>query len=837
MVRNETEISNIREEVSQLLLTFYNDNKTPKTDTLYKMLDDILFAMNESTNITITNCDGTILYVNNKFCQLSKYDKEEIVGQNHRIINSGYHSKQFFNHMWHTIMSGEIFRGEIQNRAKDGSLFWVFSVIVPFLDEDGKPYQFISFQTDITEKKQQESQFKSNFIRTFQSLQNGIFKARKDKDGTCIFTMSEGKLMEEIGSSSTIILSKTPFELYESHIAATIQKYLEEAFRGKKVNYELELYGKYVYVELNPIEQNGEVYEVVGTVYDFSEFRDVQKKLKVNEERYQSLINYSHEYITTLDKNGTIIHMNPNTMKMLGLDESTFGKVNVVEATVEEERPVIADYFDKAVLGEVQFFEFEVKNNGQRRFLNVTLVPIVIDNEIEDVYSIGKDITDEKLIQERNAYLAHHDDLSKLPNRRWMEQKIEDVIEEAEKNEQKFAVLSIDLDRFKSINDTLGHFVGDELLQQIAARLQQNIINNDRAYVARMGGDEFMILCPNFEREEDVTSIAQNLLECLEEPFYIHGSELLITTSIGIVFYPEHGDNITQLMKRVDVALYKSKELGRNMYQIYDSSMHRENYQSFVMERDLRKALMNDEFIAYFQPRVDAVSGKTVSAEALIRWNHPEYGLISPGQFIPLAEETGLIIPIGKWMKRRVCEQLVRWRDAGLPLIPISVNISSKRFLQQGFAEDIRRLLEEFKLEGQWLEIEITENSIMRSEEIVQRTLKDLKEMGVKIYIDDFGIGYSSFNYLKTFEIDGLKIDRSFIQNISNKSENASITSAMIKMAQHLKLDVIAEGVETQNELEYLLGENCRFIQGYYFGRPCPIDEFEQTYLQVDLVR
>jgi len=285
-------------------------------------------------------------------------------------------------------------------------------------------------------------------------------------------------------------------------------------------------------------------------------------------------------------------------------------------------------------------------------------------------------------------------------------------------------------------------------------------------------------------------------------------------------------------MKRVDVALYKAKEFGRNMYQIYDSSMNQENYKSFVMERDLRKAIMNDELVAFLQPRVDAITGKVVGAEALVRWNHPEHGLISPGLFIPIAEETGLIIAIGKWMKNKVCEQLVEWRNAGVPLVPISVNISSKRFLQQGFAEEISELLERYELEGKWLEIEITENSIMLNEETVQKTLLDLKEMGVKIFIDDFGTGYSSFNYLKVFKIDGVKIDQSFIRDISHKPENATITSAMIKMAQLLKLEVIAEGVETKEELDFLLGENCRYIQGFYFGKPCPVEEFEHSFLK-----
>ena len=839
MVLYTKKVSNIREGISRILTSSLDSIKIADTDRLHKMLDDIFYAMNESTNITITNRDGTILYVNDKFCELSKYEKNEIVGQNHRIVNSGFHSKEFFEQMWENILSGNTWRGEIQKKAKDGTDFWVFEIIVPFNDDQGQPYRFISFQTDLTEKKQMETQFKTNFIRTFHNLQNGIFKVRKEQDGTLKYTMSEGRLMDALGASNQILLSKSPFDIFEPEVAKIKQESYLEAFEGKRVHYELELNGVLIYVEIVPIKHNGVVTEIVGTVHDFSEFRDIQKQLKVNEERYQSLINYSHEYIITLDKEGNILHMNPQTMQLFGVQENRFGKMNILEVPVEKEHLVLPDHFYKALCGEVQSFEFEVINNVHRRFLNVTLVPTVIDNEIEGVYAIGKDITEEKLVQERNAYLAHHDELTGLPNRRWMEQKIQDSLKLAEKNVHKLAILSLDLDRFKSINDTLGHFVGDELLQQIGNRLQNNIYK-DKIHIARMGGDEFMILCPILDKRDEVTEIARNILNSLENPFYVHGFELLVTASIGIVFYPSCGDHVTRLMKRVDIALYKAKDLGRNMYQIYDPSMNREHYQSFksfIMERDLRKAIINDEFIVHLQPRVDALTGKTVSAEALIRWEHPECGLISPGQFIPLAEETGIIISIGKWVTKKVCEQLVAWRSAGFSLIPISVNISSIRFLQQGFAEDICKLLERFELEGEWLEIEITENSIMRNEEIVQKTLKDLKEMGVKIFIDDFGTGYSSFNYLKTFVLDGIKIDRSFISNISNKPENASITSAMIKMAKQLKLEVIAEGVETIDELEYLLGENCRYIQGFYFGKPCPLEVFETTYLQKDKVQ
>ena len=827
MVQNVKEISKLSEELGQFLSKSFSFERGQETSVLHKILDDILFAMNESTNITIKNHNGEILYVNEKFCQLSKYKKEEIVGKKYNNLTLGLNSRPFYENMIRTIHSGAIWKGEVKNRAKDGSIFWVYEVIVPFINEQDMPYQYICFQTDITKEKLLEQEFKTKFLETFRSLQNGIFKVKKGTNGRMYYTMVEGKLMDEIGANEENLLQRTPSEIFSDEIATIKNEMYRKAFAGQKVNYEIELNGKLIIIDLEPIFNDGIVTELVGTVHDISAFRDVQNELKVNKGRYQSLFNYSHEYIIMLDKSGTILDMSPNVMNMFHLDESSFGKVSLYSELEEEKHEAFEAIFRKAKLGEVQFIEYKLVRNQFEKYFNISLVPTLIDNRIDHIYLIAKDVSEEKVNQARNAYLAHHDELTSLPNRRWMEQSIQSALN----SEQPIALLSLDLDRFKSINDTLGHPVGDGLLVQIANRLLNNI-TNETTFVARMGGDELMILCQSFERKQDVIDLAKEVLELLAMPFYVQGSELLITASIGIVFKPVQKSTVTELMKQVDVALYKAKESGKNMYQVYNYTMNQENYMSYILERDLRKAIINDEFLAYLQPKVDATTGETVGAEALVRWNHPTRGLISPSQFIPLAEETGLIIAIGRLMKKKVCETLIEWRNNGKRLVPISVNISSKRFLQDGFVEEIRDLLKGFQLKGELLEIEITENSIMRNEKNVQRTLKQLKEMGVKIYIDDFGTGYSSFNYLKSFLLHGVKIDQSFIRNIENEPENASITSAMIKMAQSLNLEVVAEGVETQEELDFLVNENCRFIQGYFYGKPCLPNEFEENYLQ-----
>jgi diguanylate cyclase (GGDEF)-like protein/PAS domain S-box-containing protein len=702
-----------------------NKKSTEKISHLYKELTDIKLALDASTIIAITDNQGTIMSINDKFCELSKYNEEELIGQNHRILSSGHHSKGFFRDMWKTIGSGQIWKGELQNKAKDGSLYWVDTTIVPFLNETGKPYQYISIRTDITQRVKMEMELQ-------ESLSN--------------------------------------------------------------------------------------------------ELRSTQRELQENQQHYQSLFEHSQDAVITYDTSSNIVNMNPKAVELFGSLSSKLPDNSTEAMIIKEYQDIRNDCFEKALQGNPQNFDIVMLNkSGRKLILNITFLPIIVDKQIIGVYSIGKDITEQKTIQETNAYLAHHDELTKLPNRRWMEQKLNESLIHAKNLKHQLAVLFFDLDRFKNINDTLGHSIGDRLLEQLSSRLLASI-NKEKQFVARMGGDEFMILCPVIADPEEAIETAKGLLGNLTTPIHIDDFELVVSASIGISIFPKDGTNVDDLMRNADIALYRSKDQGRNMYQVYSPSMKVRSSQSFYLERDLRKAIMNNEFIAHFQPRVNSSTGKVVSAEALIRWNHPKLGLVSPGEFIPLAEEAGLIIPIGKWMKKRVCEQLVAWREAGLPLVPISVNISSQRFLEKSFSNEVRELLDYYQIEGKWLELEITENSLMRNEEYIIQTLNELKDLGIKIYIDDFGTGYSSFNYLKLFRLNGIKIDRSFIRDISGESENAPITTAMIKMAQHLKLEVVAEGVETVEELLFLQEQNCHQIQGFLFGKPCSIDEFEHKF-------
>lgn len=802
---------------------------------LNRELSELKYALDESSILAITDQRGIIQVVNKKFCELSKYTREELIGQDHRMINSGYHSKEFFREMWKTIGSGEVWKGEIQNRTKDGKLYWVHTTIVPILNEKGKPYRYISFRVDITEQKQMEAEFqkslKDDFNQTVNTLENGIFKMKRDADGNIVYTLAEGKLLQSMGFNTESHHNKSPYEVFPKDIASIKLLHYQKAFTGQSVQYEIDLFGRLVYVDVTPIKQGDKVVELVGTVYDITELRNTQKQLQENRLLYQSLFQHSQDAVFTFDTKAKIVTINPATERVLGYSIENFKKKSGAELIVKEYLSIHRSCFEKALKGEPQNFEMAVYHqNGHQIFLNVTYLPIIVDQKITGIYSIGKDITEQKKIQELNAFLATHDELTELLNRRGFEEKLKNVITYSQSSKQKLAIMCIDLDRFKNVNDTLGHMIGDQLLEQISRRL--NIQIGDDNYIARMGGDEFMVLCPSIDMDEEAANVATNILTCLKDPFFIEGYELFMTASIGISIYPTAGDNVIDLMKHADIALYKAKDQGRNNFQIYSAVMDKMSYQSFFLERDLRKALLNHEFIVHLQPRVDSRTRKITSAEALIRWNHPRLGLIPPSDFIPLAEETGLIIPMGKWIKKRVCELLVQWKEAGIPLIPISINISAQRFLQKDFAKSVRETLEEYGVDGEFLEIEITENSLMRNEADVVQTIQDLKKLGIKIYIDDFGTGYSSFSYLKSFKLDGIKIDRSFIHNISSQSENAGITSAMIHLARILKMDVIAEGVETEAELKFLHDHRCNQVQGYLFSKPTTIGAFEKMLVE-----
>jgi diguanylate cyclase (GGDEF)-like protein len=421
-------------------------------------------------------------------------------------------------------------------------------------------------------------------------------------------------------------------------------------------------------------------------------------------------------------------------------------------------------------------------------------------------------------------HMAHHDVLTDLPNRILLHDRLKQAIELARRQGRQLAVLFMDLDQFKHINDSLGHAVGDQLLRSVARRLTGCVRHSDT--ISRQGGDEFVLLLPNIEHAEDAALAAQKMLAAITLPHRIDQHDLHSSVSIGISIYPDDGQDAETLIKNADTAMYHAKESGRDTYKFFEQSLNVRAVQRQSIEASLRRALEGQEFVLYYQPKINLHSGKIVGVEALIRWQHPKRGLLLPAQFVPIAEDCGLILPIGRWVLREACRQARAWRQAGLPPITVAVNTSAIEFRARDFLENIRAALEETHLEPHYLELELTESILMRDAGSTDVMLHALADLGVKLAIDDFGTGYSSLSYLNKFPIDTLKIDRTFVHQITSNPDDAAIVSAVISLGKSLKLRVIAEGVETPEQYAFLLTQHCDEGQGYYFGRPVPAGEF-----------
>jgi len=449
--------------------------------------------------------------------------------------------------------------------------------------------------------------------------------------------------------------------------------------------------------------------------------------------------------------------------------------------------------------------------------------------EVSNYVSIALDISERKAAEERLHYLSHYDALTGLPNRVLLRDRLQQAVALADRTQAKVAMLSLDLDRFKVINDTLGHQVGDELLQQVVSRLQEVVRSSDT--ISRQGGDEFVIVAPDQAAAGIATRIAQKIQERLRQPFRVRGDEIRVTSSIGIALYPDDGGDFETLLKKCDIAMYHAKESGRATYRFYTEALNQNADERFRLETELQRALERQEFVLHYQPQMDLQSGKVIGAEALIRWQHPERGLVPPGRFIAVAEESGLIIPIGDWVLREACRQNRAWQLAGLPAVPVSVNLAAPQFRQTDLAQSVAAVLAETGLAAQWLELELTESILIHDTEQVMQTVQELKALGVKLAIDDFGTGYSSLSYLKRFAVDKLKIDQSFIRDLCSDPDDAAIVQAVIQLGENLNLKTIAEGAETVEQVEFLRNKGCLHVQGFYYSEPLPAVEFA-AYLQ-----
>jgi diguanylate cyclase (GGDEF)-like protein/PAS domain S-box-containing protein len=434
------------------------------------------------------------------------------------------------------------------------------------------------------------------------------------------------------------------------------------------------------------------------------------------------------------------------------------------------------------------------------------------------------DISERKAAQAQIEFLAYHDVLTGLPNRLLAQDRLQLAMHHADRTQARIGLLFLDLDNFKTINDSLGHPVGDALLKAFAIRLRDCLRVSDT--LSRQGGDEFLIVLPDLRASHEIHILADKILERMALPFWIEEHVLTTTVSIGIAVYPDNGRDFATLLKMADTAMYHAKEAGRNAYRFYAEQMNLDAIEGLTIRNGLRQALARNEFVLHYQPQLNLASGEVVGAEALIRWNHPELGLLFPGRFIAIAEDSGLIVPIGDWVLRETCRQAVAWRRAGLPALQVAVNLSAEQFKRSDLERSVTAALAGSGLDPACLELELTESILIQDTENVLATVQRLKSLGIKLSIDDFGTGYSSLSYLKRFAVDKLKIDQSFVRDMATDPNDAAIVGAIIQMACSLNLKTIAEGVEDERTMAFLRLQHCDEVQGYLFSRPIPADEF-----------
>ena len=560
---------------------------------------------------------------------------------------------------------------------------------------------------------------------------------------------------------------------------------------------------------------------------DITERKQIDQALRQAEEKYRAIFEDAVVGIFQSTLGGRYINVNPAMAQMLGYDSPR----ELMAGIADISRQVYVDPARREELmrllreqGIVKNFESAVyRKDGHKIWFSANVRAIFKDGVLVGYEGTNEDITARKIAEERVQYLAYYDGLTGLPNRTLLRDRLAKTLAGARRQKDKVALLFLDLDGFKNINDSWGHAVGDLFLQEIAERLKT--WGREQDTVARLGGDEFLIMLTDIKDVPDVAVAAERLMDAMTAEFVVQGRSLSIGCCIGISMFPEHGADGETLISRADAAMYNAKEYGRNNVRFFTEDMNTQVVERLTLEYSLRSALQNEELFLMYQPQMDIATGRITGLEALLRWQHQDLGLVPPDKFIQIAENSGLIVPIGEWVLRTACAQAQQWQVEGLPSVTVAVNVSAIQFRQEGFCELIRRVLHETGLAARYLELELTESLLLANADVMLSVVQELTAMGVTLAIDDFGTGYSSFAYLRQFRIGKLKIDRVFIRDVAVTPDDAAITAAIISMAKSLRLKVIAEGVENEAQMSFLRAHHCDEIQGYYFSKPLAVDQ------------
>jgi len=795
---------------------------------------NLLQAVEQSpVTIVITNRNGDIEYVNPSFTRVTGYSRLEAIGQNPRILKSGEVPGEVYQTLWQTLLDGKVWTGLLHNKRKNGTLFWESVSIAPVFGDHGEVTHYLAVKEDVTERLLAEKQLRESeeaFRRLFEDakdplllLKNGAFV---DCNTATLELLGYPSKEEFLGLGPDDISPPYQPDGQPSKDKAQAMMAAANEFgyhRFEWTHRHRDGHAVAVEVTLTPITLRGEV--ILHTLWrDISERRLTEQRLRL----LAAVFENSAEAIMVSDRDNRIVEVNAAFSRLTGYsaDEVRGSDPRLLSSG----RTSADDYRDMwQAIGSSGHWQGEIWDRRQDgtvypKWLSISTIRGA-DGSVENYIGSFVDISERKAAEERIRHLAHFDTLTHLPNRSNLQGRLEQALAAArrEGGSCPLAVMFLDLDRFKNINDTLGHHVGDALLLEVSQRLTGSVRASD--IVARLGGDEFVVV---LSRADAIAAerVAMKILHALSQPYQIDGQGMHTTSSIGIAVFPGDADTVEVLMRNADAAMYHAKSAGRNNVQFFTASMNQAARDRRQLEEDLHLALQNDEFVLHYQPQVDS-RHRVFGAEVLLRWQHPQHGLVPPGKFIPLAEDTGLIVPIGQWVLATACAQLAAWRgDARAGELQVAVNVSARQFRQADFVDQLQALLQRSGADPTRLKLELTESLVLDNVADTIARMNAIKQLGVSFSMDDFGTGYSSLSYLTRLPLDQLKIDRAFVSRLPDNQSDAIIAQTIVTMGRSLGLKVIAEGVETAAQCEFLDRHGCHGYQGFMFGRPVPVDEF-----------
>lgn len=799
---------------------------TLKNDGLSLLAKDII--ANAGVGIYIVQ-NSKFVYVSDLYRKITGFSEKDLIGEN-SLRNIHPDDRDKVRNQAIRCLKKESFEPyEYRFIRNNNEVRYILETVTPIMYE-GERATLGSFM-DITERKVMEEKYRS----ILENIQEGYFEV--DLSGH--FTFFNNSVCRVLGYSAEELMGMnnkqyTPDKESLKKVYQAYHQVYQTGIPLNEVGWHIETKNgtrRYIEGSISLLKDSfGKPAGFRGITHDVTERKQAEEALRQSEEKYRNILENIQEAYFEVDLAGNFTFFNDSLCRLTGCSRDELTGASYRQFSDKENSKNAFMAFNKVYNTGASTEGFDwliIRKDASKRYIEAS-VSLKKDSTDKPIGFKGviRDITERKRIEQELNHLATHDSLTGLPNRLMFSQLLDHAIQSAQRNKRQLAVFFIDLDRFKTINDSLGHEAGDILLKEMALRFKQSLRTVD--VVGRLGGDEFTILVEDFHDLKQVETLAHKILATVMKPLSVMGEECRVTASIGVSVYPKDGQDEQSLMKNADIAMYFAKEEGKNNFQFYSDNIRTMSNERLTIETNLRHAMERNEFYLDYQAKMDLKTRAITGVEALLRWNNPYLGLVTPAQFIPIAEETGMIVPIGRWVIKTACTQNVLWQRQGLPPVCMSVNLSLRQLMNENFIDDIKTILNETRLSPNLLELEITESMVMHNPARLVPTLTKIKDMGVRLAIDDFGTGYSSLAQIKNFPINTLKVDRSFIRNLPQDTDNKAITEAVIIMGKSLKLTVVAEGVETQEQEKFLQEKICDEMQGFYFSKPIGPDRFAE---------